>query len=283
MRLKLELAKDFWWFLTPLVTGSIFVASPSLAATLASSGGELTLRNINQIPQDIATLTNTNTFATAEIGSTTALAGAQAEFIVDASASASLNSGSLTSGDGIIYQGLADSISQVFGNFSVGANQYFTLDFTASLGLEASTDTLQSESASATGNLSFLLIDSTTQAIYESFSLLSYLDSQGDNDYLEYQASENITLTNNSSQTSFGGTQEFANASVEGSLQHLFTSSTNLTLVAVTTNQASVASVKTPESSSSVAILGFLGTIGMGFGVKRKLFGVRSKQTSNCS
>ena len=268
MGLKLELVKDFQWFLTPLVTSSIFVASPSLAATLASSVGELSLYNINQIPQDVATLTDTNTFATAEIGSTTALAQAQAEFIVGASTSASLNSDSTSFGEGAIYKGIADSISQVFVNFSVEANQFFTLDFTASLNLESSIDTLQSESASAIGNLSLFLIDSTTQSIYESFSLFSYLDSQGDNDYLDYQASQNITFTIDSSGTSFGGTHEVINASVEGSLERLFTSSTNLTLLAVTTNQASVSSVKTPESSNPLCLLSFFSLIGISFGVK---------------
>lgn len=283
MELKLELAKDFRWFLTPLVTGSIFVASPSLAATLASSGGELTLYNINQIPQEVTSLTGTNTFATAELGLTTALADAQASFIVNASTAASSNSDSTTFGEGLIYQGIADSFSQVIGNFFIEANQFFTLDFAASLNLEASIDTLQSESASAMGSLSFLLIDSTTQAIYDSFSILSNLTAQGDDDYLEYQTNGNITLTSNSTATSFGGTQEFANASVEGSLQQFFTSPTNVTLLAVTTNQASVASVKTPESSSPVALLGFLSTIGIWFGVKRKLFGAKSKQASNYS
>jgi hypothetical protein len=283
MELKLELAKDFRWFLTPLVTGSIFVASPSLAATLASSGGELTLYNINQIPQEVTSLTGTNTFATAELGLTTALADAQASFIVNASTAASSNSDSTTFGEGLIYQGIADSFSQVIGNFFIEANQFFTLDFAASLNLEASIDTLQSESASAMGSLSFLLIDSTTQAIYNSFSILSNLTAQGDDDYLKYQTNGNITLTSNSTATSFGGTQEFANASVEGSLQQFFTSPTNVTLLAVTTNQASVASVKTPESSSPVALLGFLSTIGIWLGVKRKLFGAKSKQASNYS
>lgn len=281
MELKLELAKDFRWFLTPLVTGSIFVASPSLAATLASSGGELTLYNINQIPQEVTSLTGTNTFATAELGLTTALADAQASFIVNASTAASSNSDSTTFGEGLIYQGIADSFSQVIGNFFIEANQFFTLDFAASLNLEASIDTLQSESASAMGSLSFLLIDSTTQAIYNSFSILSNLTAQGDDDYLKYQTNGNITLTSNSTATSFGGTQEFANASVEGSLQQFFTSPTNVTLLAVTTNQASVASVKTPESSSPVALLGFLSTIGILHGVKRKLFGAKPKQANN--
>ena len=277
MGLKLELVKDFQWFLTPLVTSSIFVASPSLAATLASSGGELNLYNFNQTPQSIETLTGTNTFATAEFGSTTAEADTQAIFIVNASTSASLNSDTTTFGDGFIYQGIADSVSQVLGNFFVEANQYFTFDFAASLSLEASIDTPKTESASAIGNLSFLLLDSTTQAVYDSFSLLSNLTSQGDDDDLDYQTSGNIIITSELTETSFGGTQEFANASVQGSLQHLFTSPTNLTLVAVTTNQANVTSVKTPEFSSTLALLGFFGAIGIWFGVKSKVSGASSK------
>ncbi|NEQ26673.1 MAG: hypothetical protein F6K28_48130, partial [Microcoleus sp. SIO2G3] len=205
---------------------------------------------------------------TAEIGSTTALAQAQAEFTVGASTSASLNSDSTTFGDGVSYQGIADSISQVFGNFFVEANQLFTLDFIASLNLETSSDTLQSESASAISDLSLFLIDSNTQSIYESFSLFSYLNSQGDNDYFDYQASQNITFALDSSGTSFGGTEEVINASVEGSLGHLFTSSTNLTLLAVTRNQASVSSVKTPESSNPLGLLSFFSLIGISFGVK---------------
>jgi hypothetical protein len=276
MRLKLGLANHFWWSIAPLITGSIFVASPSLAATLASSGGELTITNINQTPQGFVTLADTNTFTTAENGSTVAAAGSQAEFTVNASTSASFTE---AFGEGVSYQGSADGISLALGNFSVQANEYLTFDFTASLNLEASIDTLQSESASAMGNLTFSLIDSTTQFVYDSFSILSNLTTPGDSDGLEYQTSGNISLTNKSTETSFGGTQESAKASVQGSLQHLFTSPTNLTLVAVTTNQASVASVKTPESSSALALLGFFGAMGIWYGVKRKVSGAKSELT----
>lgn len=275
MKLKPKLAKNVPWFLAPLVTSSVFVASPSLAVTLASSGGELILYNINQIPQDIAAITNTNTSATADMGSTTAQAEAEASFIV-ASTSASLGSDSITFGEGSIYEGTADSTSEVLGTFFIEANQSLTLDFTAFLDLETSVDALASETASAIGDLTFLLIDSTTQVIYDTFSLMSNLTSQGDDDSLTYEASDGITITSDSTETNFGGTQESASASIEGSLDRLFTSPTTVDLVAVTTNQASVTGAQSvPESSSRLALLGCFSLMAIGLGVKRKQ-GLRS-------
>ena len=280
MRLKLGLTKCFWWSIAPLITGSVLVALPSFAATLASSGGKLTITNFSQNPQNISTFSDTNTSAISQNGLTEANANAQADFTVDSSSSAALNSDSTTFGVGQEYQGNANSISQVLGNFFVAANQDFTLDFTADLELGTSIDNPQFESANAIGSLALLAIDSTTQAIYDSFSIFGNLNTQGDGDSLEYQSSQNITLTSNSTETIFGGTQESAKASVKGSLQNRFDSPTNLTLVAVTTNQASV---KTPESSNTLALLGFCGALGLWYGVKGKRFGARQKLTQPSS
>lgn len=276
MRLKLGLTKYFWWSIAPLITGSVLVTLPSLAATLASSGGKLIISNISQYPQDTATFTDINTSTTTQSGLAVANANAQAEFTVNSSISATLNSDSTTFGVGQQYQGNANSISQVLGYFFVEANQEFSLDFTADLGLETSIDNPQAESANAIGSLALLAIDSTTQAIYDYFSIFGSLNTQGDGDSLEYQSSENITLTSNSTETLFGGTQESAKASVKGSLENRFTSPTNLTLLAVSTNQASV---KTPESSNTLALLGFCGVLGLWYRVKGNRFGARQKLT----
>jgi hypothetical protein len=276
MRLKLGLTKCFWWSIAPLITGSIFVALPSLAATLASSGGKLTITNISQVPLDTSTFTDIKTSTTTQSGLAVANANAQAEFTLNSSTSASLNSDSTTFGIGQEYEGNANSISQVLGYFFVEANQDFTLDFTADLALETSIDNPQGESANAIGGLALLAIDTTTQAVYDSFSIFGRLNTSGDGDSLEYQRSNNIALTSNSTETLFGGTQESAKASIKGSLQNRFISPTNLTLVAVTTNQASV---KTPESSNTLALLGFCGALGLWYGVKGNRFGVRQKLT----
>jgi hypothetical protein len=274
MKLKIRLAKYVLCCVTPVVTGFVFASSPTLAATLSSSGGQLQIYNINQIPENVETLTDTNTFATAELGSTTAEAQAVASFIVDASASAA----NLTFGEGEIYQGIADSMSQVLGSFSIEEpNTYFTFDFSASLFVQTSIDTPQAESANALTNLFFLLIDGSTQTVYDAFGLFGNLTTPGDDDYLQPQINGNISLTNSSISTSFGGTQESANVSVEGSLQRLFTTPTNLTLLAATTNRSSVTSVPVPEPSSTLGLVGFLGSMGIWFGAKRKAFGLRSK------
>ncbi len=271
MELKIRSIKYWLGLVTPIVTSSILAASQSLAANLAFSRGELNFSNINQIPEYTVNSSNTNTFTTVRLGSTLALADTQAVFIDDASAS----DYSITFSDGHESYARADSLSQLLGSFFVEANETFSLDFSADLELGILADNPESEPAIATGDLSFLLIDSTTQAIYDSFSLLGNLSNQRDGDYLDYHLSENINLTDSSLETSFGRTQEFANASVQGSLQHVFTSPTNLTLVAVTSNQASV---KTPEPSNTLALLGLFISIGIGFRVG-KTFGSTSKLT----
>lgn len=244
---KLGFAKRFLLLVTPLVTGSAFAVgiatSPTLAASLASSEGSLRLEVVNQYPQEFESSSVANAFASAESGTATASVENNGTSIIDTdepSVYSSFDSFSTTSGEANNYFGLAQGQFQAIGNFVVEANKNFFLNFEAYLDLETSIDEPQFETASASENTTFVLADTNSQQIYEYFDLYGNLTTQGDDDYLDYQKSENVTISYDSSETSFGGTQEFALAFVQGSLQRFFNEVTHLTLFTTTTNEASV-------------------------------------------
>ena len=278
---KLGLAKRFLLLVTPILTGSALAqlalgiaASPSLAATIAFSKATEEIDNFSHNPLDVSTLTDTYTNTIATSGQVIAEADAEADFLTNPSKPpyAYSSSFSTANGEGSNYSGVAQSLAEVIGyNFLVGNGETFSLDFKAILDLETSIDNPASEGASADGNLSLQLYDSTNRDnwIYlDSFTLSGNLTTLGDGDSLDYYKSASITFnpSGSSFDNSFGGTQEFADASVQGSFSRTFDSSTYLTLVEVKTNQATV---QVPEPSSTLGLL-FFGLIGVGYRVRRK-------------
>lgn len=274
---------------TPIVTSSAIApfvlsiaASPSLAATLASSEAKFNIGNFSHIPFEIETFTDTGTFTNTTSGQATAEANAFAEFITNASPPFASNASfSTTNGNGSNYLGQAESEAAVIGyDFLVGKGEIFSFDFKGFLNLKTSIDKPQSEVASAAGDLSLELFNSTDQDNWvslSSFILAGNLTTLGDGDSLGYDYdSANITF-NPIIDTSFGGTQEFANASVQGNFSHTFNSLTSLTLVEVKSNQANVAAA-VPEPSSTLATLG-LCLAGLGYRFRSKVFGAKTKIT----
>lgn len=273
-------AKRFLLLVTPIVASSALVplalsiaTPPSLAATLASSKAEFDIDIFSHKPLEIKTLTDTNTFTDATSGQATAEADAFAEFITNPlPPSASNSSFSTASGDGRNYIGEAESVAAVIGyNFLVGEGETFAFNFKGFLDLKTSIDTPQTESASAYGDLSLVLFDNTNKNTLGSFTLFGDLTTLGDDDYLDYE-SESISF-NPTIDTSFGGPQEFAKASIEGNFSRTFDSATSLTLVEAKSNQANVAAV--PEPSTVLASLLFC-LAGIGYKMKSKVFGAKS-------
>lgn len=283
---QLGLAKRFLLLVTPIVTSSAIApivlsitASPSLAATLASSEERFDIGNFSHSPFEIETFTDTDTFTNATSGQATAEANAFAEFITNPlPPSASNASFSRANGNGSNYFGQAESEAAVIGyDFLVGKGETFSFDFKGFLNLKTSIDAPQSEVVNAAGDLSLVLFNSTNQNNWvslSSFTLAGNLTTLGDGDSLVYD-SANITF-NPTIDTSFGGTQEFANASVQGNFSHTFDSLTSLTLVEAKSNQANVAAV--PEPSSTLATLG-LCLAGLGYRFRSKVFGAKTKIT----
>lgn len=265
--MQLNFAQYFLLLVTPITP--LVVPTVSLAATLGTSDATVNLSNFSHNPLDVLTLTDafTDTFTTD--GQVNADADAVANFITNPPISANNSSWSRVNGDGSAYSGSAESIAAVIGyDFKVAQGETFSFDFDADLNLTTSIDNPQFETANATGKITLELYDTTNQDdwLYLDSFTLSGLTSLGDNDYLNYDSSNNIKLNPSGTiDTSFGGEQESANASVQGDFSRTFDSLTTLTLVEVKNNQASVS---VPEPSSFLGLL--LGVIGIGYRVKSK-------------
>lgn len=272
---NLNFSRGFMLLITPITPLVLSVtSSPSLAATLASSEATVNISNFSTNPSDILTLADTDTDTFASNGSVTADADAVATFIQNPSSAAN-SSFSITNGDGSEYFGFAKSQAAVIGyNFLVNSGETFSFDFVTDLNLKTSIDNPQFESANATGNIVLKLYDTTNGDNWidlDSFTIVANLATSGNNDYLYYDASDSITLSKSDySDTSFGGNQETAEVSTEGSFSRTFENLTNLTLVEVKTNEASVS---VPEPSTILGLV--LGMIGIGYRITNKAFRVR--------
>ena len=228
--------------LTPIVAGVAIAPAPSQAATLAFSGADFGFNNFSKTADATSVLTEANTSTNANPGSSIATQ-AEAYAIFNhppAQPSSAFNlSSSLGLGEGSSYLGTADSKAQVLGSFSLGKNETFSFDFFGDLNLNTSIDNPFVERANANGNVYFLLVDNTDsqkQTVLDYFMLSGNLSTKGGPDFLFSKRSNKVQLTNLSKQKSFGGNQELAKASVQGSYQRSFKKPTNLTLIEVKEN-----------------------------------------------
>ncbi len=277
MMQKRKLDLGLYLCLTPLVAGSVLAASPSLAATLASSEARVNIGNFSQNPFDVSTNTGTNTFTIATQGTVTANANADAVFPVNPSlpgTPAFNTSLSQANGAGVNYFGLAQSNAALIGyNFLVQSNNNFSFDFQAFLDLKTSIDNSSFERANADGGVSFQLYDTTDSnnwLLLDTFSLDGKIATLGNGDFLHYQGSDSVTVNPNqtSFESSFGGTKESAKASVVGKYSRQFERLTSLTLIEAKANQVTV-EAKVPEPSSLMGLLLF-GLGGISYGLKKK-------------
>lgn len=271
MNLKLRLTK-LLMFLASILAGETIAILPSQAATLASSGTELLINQFSHPPLEVETRTYTNTVTFATNGAVTANADATAtaDFALNAPLTVFSNlSQSKTIGEGRSYSGLAQSLAEVSGYyFTIGSGETFSFDFLGFLGLQTSIDDLQNESASATGDTSFQLFDTTTGSLLGYFKV-SGIATPGKSAFLDYDKSANITFAPNetSFNTVFEGHQESAAGFVKGKYSQYFANTTSLELTEFQANEVSVKAV--PENSSILDIL-FFGLIGTGLGVRSK-------------
>ena len=261
MKLHRGIVQPILFLIAPLVLSSALTSFPGQAATLSLSEGMLNFSNFSQGPQSTNSSTNTNTFASAPNPLDTAFANstAEANFISAPFASASNNAASLAFGQGNTYSGLAQSQAQNLGTFNIGANQSLSFNFESSLFLQAVADNPSLESANSTGNLSFVVSDSTSQNIYGAFGLSGNLATQNNDDFLNLQG-DNIALGSAPVlQSLVGGNQESEQASVNGSFNYFFNQPTSVTLSAFTDNLANVQAI--PENPNPIAfvLFGLLG------------------------
>lgn len=253
----LNFSKLFSIVSTSLVASSVLISSPASAATFASSQGIFKFTDFSQIPTDVFADTNTNTVAIAKIGPVNADATADALFEA-ASLQASNSSLSSASGTGRDYLGLGESFAAIRGTFDLAENTTFSFNFTGDLTLETSIDDPAAETAKASGNVFLGLFDVSTNSLLDFFNLTANLDTSNSSDFLNFDKSNQITISNPVYTLNTGEKKESAQASVKGSFQRTFTNKTNLALVEFKVNKATVS---IPEPSNLIAVLFFGGVI----------------------
>lgn len=182
------------------------------------------------------TLTDAQTEALVKGGVATAIANAQAVFNNDQTFSALFNN-SLAIGSNGAYQGSSSSKTEVIGNFSVGANQNFSFDFSANLKLaEKDLEKSKNEYNEAHGQASFLLLDTSDfnqPKVLDYFGTSGDLISSKDIHKLIFSASKNVKLKDKNKHPnieSHNGTDLLTGDAI-GTYQQTFKSNTNLTLV----------------------------------------------------
>lgn len=242
MKLNENLAQRLLLCVVPLVTGSVFTASPGLAATLANSEARMNFSNFSHNPFSVETKKYKNTQVSGNSGQVTVEANAEATFNPNPAA-ANAFSVSTVQGDGFDYSGKADSSANLSGySFIVGAGETFSFDFSGFLGLKTSVDHAL-ETADAVGTVAFQVYDTTdanAPVLLDFLTLVGSLNSLDNSDYLDLYKSASVTLnpTETTYQTSFGTQKEVAQSSFQGKFSRMFNRATSLFIGEYKTNSA---------------------------------------------
>jgi hypothetical protein len=246
--------------LTPAIASSMLAISPSKAATFASSQGQFNFTQFSQSPTLTSSSIDIENLVTGiDKATATAFADPKAAFIVSPP-TASNSSFSIALGEGRDYLALANSQATVIGNFAIDANTNFSFDFLGDLGLKTSIDNPPAENARAFGDIFFALFDTNNNSLLDFFSITGNLTTEGNDDFIGVENSDNVSFINRGSNFNFGGKEEFITSSFAGSLQRYFPNQTNLTLIEVKRNQARVS---VPEPSNNIAAILVAGVIGV--------------------
>jgi hypothetical protein len=262
-KLALKLKQSSLLFI-PLI--STLIVAPSQAMTIASSEAGFRFQNFNSNPLNVNTSAFSVTFTQAEESASFAEGDANAFFTMIEPFAIS-ETRSFASGQGNNFFGLADSQTEVLGNFLVDSNEDFSFNFDGFLDISTSTESSTSGEATAAATISWLLIDTTQNSepnIVGFFDVFAQLDTLGDNDmFISPQGSDNVTLDFLNSDSNTGATEntEFITTEFAGSLMASFPRPTSLTLLEIQNSFAVVE--KTPEFTSilSIFILGIFGSI----------------------
>ena len=257
MNTKHKLIQALILVAAPVLASSALAVSPSRAATFASSTAEFEFENFSQPPSGTLSFADTNTFSFEENGIAEATADAKAIFLQSSEGGASFNF-TEAFGDNQEYLAFAESESELIGYFEIEADNSFSFDFTADLELVTSIEN-PPENARAGGEIFFLIFDIDNNSVLEFFNLTGNLTTEGDNDFVALQASNNINFNQESVNPNFGGLEESLEVSVGGSYQRVFTNDTNLALIQSKRNRVLVTA---PEPSASLALLLSSGVIG---------------------
>lgn len=260
----LRFTKGFFCITTSLLASSVLAISPSRAATFANSDGQFALTNFSQMASTVSVDVTANTLAIGRGGMAAALAQSQA-FFLEPPLVGFNSSLSQAFGENRDYLAEAKSEARLIGLFDVAKNTTFSFDFAGIFNLSTSIDQPSVENARASGDISFALFDVNKNSILDFFSLAGNLITEGDNDFIAYQKSDNVALNNPLIESNFGGKKESATAILGGSFQSTFEKQTNLALIEVKRNRVRVSA---PEPSTCLAL--FLSSGVIAVALKRK-------------
>ncbi|MEG4408758.1 PEP-CTERM sorting domain-containing protein [Microcoleus sp. MON2_D5] len=258
---------------TPLVTGLTVGIAPSSAAIIAGSAAEVTIDDFSHRPTGTGTFTNTNTETRATRGFVISKANADAAFISNCHELLAANlSQSGVIGTGNNYSGLAKSQAAVIGDFSIKAKETFSFTVQTILHLLTSVTNPQSERASATGSISFALIDTVSNILLDSFQFGIGLHSFK---APELSLSYNLAGNFNPTQINFAflaqGNTTSLSLYTSGVYSRTFDSTTNLKLVEVKNNIAGAQAQPVPQAEPVPEPTTILGTaMFFGFLTKRR-------------
>ncbi len=266
MNKNLRLIQTFFLVTAPILASSVLNISPSKAATFGYSNSEAEFYNFSDIPSNVATSTDTYTFTDGNGGSVVAESQADAEFFQLLPLAFNSNL-SVAYGENQDYLGLAESQSEIISNFDIEAGTNFYFDFWTFLDLETSIDNPPAENARASGDISFFLFDIDNNTVLDYFSFAGNLVTEGDNDFVAFEKSDNVNVRQAEADGDSGGKEEFLIAYVEGSVDRYFASETNVALIEVKQNRVRVTA---PEPSISLALLVSSGVIGVVLKRRRK-------------
>jgi hypothetical protein len=274
MKPYLRLTRQWLLMVPPFIATSIFINIPTNAATLAFSESDIKFTNFSESIGRIELVNNADISGVANGG----VFGGQNNASNNTTTSppeVDSSAFSLAFGDNRDYEGTAQTQAKIVGNFDVDAGELFSFDFAVKLNIETAIDNPLIEKAGARGNIYFFLFETTNISpdgiqnlddVFSSidagvkynpleyFKLNGNLNTFGLEDFINYQQSTNIKVKQQLLQSDFGGISEFASASVRGSLQHQFKSKSNVTLLALRRNKASVS---IPEPALGIALILF--------------------------
>lgn len=246
MKFTFKLATRLFLSVAPLVTGSVFVASPSFAASESCANVSMDFSLFSHNPFEVMTDTVTNTFTTTNDGSAQSFADANAEFITAPSASlttASNTANTYATGDGNSYLGAAQSFAGLGGyKFNVGAGETFSFNFSTFLDLATSADNFSTEGANSFGQIAFQVYQNSDNSatLLDTFFLSGNLNSTNSDDFVNSNSSQYISYNSQDIATSFGSGDESIKALFQGNYARTFENQTYLTLVETKVAQATV-------------------------------------------
>jgi len=260
---------------TPLVTGLTVGIAPSSAATIAGSAAGVTIENFSHRPKENSTSTNTYTQTTANNGLVISEGMAEAVFISNADGLlTAIHSASIVQGDGNDYSGLAQSQAIVLGEFDIDAAETFSFNFHTVLNLLTSLDNREAEGVRARGSISFELINTVTDIVFDSFQIASGLGSYSGHSF-NFSPSNSFNPTAINFHLIAEGSEVESLLYTSGVYSRTFDSATSLRLVEVNNNIAEAEAVPEPSTLLGTAI--FLGLFVRRQKLSNKLSQVKSK------